>query len=125
MCKGCRSMTTRKRSSLGAPSQKDCLDRFEHDEQIKTDGQVLDVVEIVFELLFCLLQGRSILVSNLCPACQSRTNDVAQFIEWNFAIEPIHELWPLGSRTNESHVSPEYIPKLRNLVQSRLAHELA
>jgi hypothetical protein len=46
---------------------------------------------------------------------------VAQHVLRDSLLELIHEVRPLGTRTDERHVAAENVPELRQLVDARLA----
>ncbi len=48
-----------------------------------------------------------------------------QVIVGNLLRKPLHKFRALRARTDKSHVSAEYVPELRNLIEASLAHESA
>src|SRR5215469_3601454 len=86
---------------------------------------MLEIVQVVLEFPLCFFEGRAILIAYLRPAGNTWPNHMTQIEIGNFIAEPLHELRTFRAWTNKSHVSAKDIPKLRNLIQARLAHKLS
>src|SRR5882724_538389 len=65
-----------------AASIDDHFHGLQHDLQIQQKRPVLNVVEIVTEFFFSILDRRSILVADLCPTTEAGPHRVPVIIEW-------------------------------------------
>src|SRR4051812_2760986 len=70
----------RRASSAGAPPEEDDLGGVKEDLQIQTDGKMLDVVQVVFELVAGLLEAGRIGKADLRPAGDPRRHEQAQVV---------------------------------------------
>src|SRR5205085_3866222 len=107
-----------------APEQ-DRLHRLEHDHGVEQKALVLHVVEVVLQLLPCVLDGSAVGVLYLRPARKARRYQVALLVEWNLLGELLDEVRPLGARADEVHLAAEDVPELRYLVHANLAYHAA
>src|SRR2546430_4921018 len=96
---------------------------MEHDEQVQAKGSILDVEEVVLQLLFGVFQRVAILVTDLSPASDSWTYNIAHRVVRNLFGEPLDEFGTLRPRANKSHIALQHGPELRNFIQSRTANE--
>src|SRR6202008_3828680 len=76
--------------SLRAPAQNDDLDRLEHDQNVQTEGRVLDVEQVELELFLRVIYGISVLVADLRPARDPGTHGMAHSVIRNLLAEPLH-----------------------------------
>src|SRR5271169_2890632 len=110
---------------LRAATQEQDLNCLKHDQDVQTNGCVLDVEEIVPEFFLRVLNRISILVPNLCPACDSRAHQVPQAVVWDLLREPLNEFWTLRPRTHECHITLQHAPQLRDFVEPRHTEKFA
>src|SRR3990167_2513556 len=100
-----------------APSREENdLDRVQQDQEIQEEGEVLDVVEIVLELLEGILQRGPVAVAHLRPAGDPRLHGEAFQVERDLLLELVDEFGPLGARADEAHVPDQHVEEMRQLV---------
>src|ERR1700691_3636774 len=112
-------------SSLRAPPQQDDFDGLEHDQQIQTEGSVLDIKQVVLQFLSRVFQRVAVLVLHLCPARDARPHHVPYAVVGDIPAQPLHKFRPLRARTYKMHVALQHAPQLRNFIEPRNAQELA
>src|SRR5713226_9333226 len=102
--------------SLRAPAQQDNLDGLEHDEQIQSEGGILDVKQVILQLFPRILHRVSVPVPHLRPARNAGTYDMPDTVVGNLFAQPLDELGTFRARTNEVHITLQNAPQLRDLV---------
>src|SRR3989442_4800075 len=117
--------TSRRPIQWCAPAQNHNLDRLEHDEQVETNGSIVDVEEIVLQLLCGVLERVAILIADLSPASDSWNYNIAYRVVRNLFGEPLDEFRTLRPWANKSHIALQHAPELRNFIQPRTAQEVA
>ena len=77
---------------------------------------MLHVVQIMVKALFetCV----SAPAVNLCVTCEAASNHVANIVVSMFSPKFPREFGPLRARPDQAHVSPQNVPKLRELVKT-------
>src|SRR5205085_9681679 len=118
------SLRARERS-LRALAENHDLDRVEQDRQVEQERLVLDVEQIVLQLLQRILEGAAVPIIDLRPARQSRLHDVTLLEVRDLLRQVVHEMRPLRPRADQRHVAGQHVEQLRQLVEARLADELA
>lgn len=116
------------RSASGLPRAKagqNSADGLEHDEHIQPEGEVLDVVKIVFDLDASIIGIGGITVYHLSPAADPGPHDMTVHVEGDLPLELIDEGALLRSRPYQTHVPFEDVEELRQLVNAQLANHLA
>src|SRR5258708_169903 len=81
------------------------------------------VEEIVFKFCFCFFYTRPVLILYLSPATDSRTNRISQGVKWCLTLQHATEHCAFWARPDKTHLAPQYIDCLRELVQSQLAND--
>src|SRR5438309_5630888 len=110
-------------ASVSVLVREDGHERDEDDLQVKSQGPILDVVEVVDQPL--LDRGLAAEVVDLSPPGQPWPDEMAVFISRHARLELRDELRPFGSRAYKAHLSDQDIPELRQLVEAEPAEELA
>src|SRR6185312_3953452 len=111
--------------SARAFAQQDDAHRFEQDQQIEQQRVVLDVVDVVFELLYGVVDGGDVAMPDLRPTGNARLDAVADRIEWNLFGEHRDEFRPLRTRTDQAHLAAQHVDQLRQFVDARPPYEPA
>src|SRR5436305_125792 len=112
------------RRSAGALAEHHRFDGLKDDQQVQADGHILDVVEIIFHLLARLFHRRTISVVDLRPPGQSGKHNMTHSVVRYLALQPFIEFWTFGTRPHKGHIASQYIPQLRNLVQTGHSQEM-
>src|SRR5262249_46861773 len=94
-------------------AQKNHLHRLKNHSQIQRDRKVLDIEKIELQLALGIFYAGSIAVLDLRPSCQSGTNGVPLGEERQAGLEQIAEVRLLGPWTHQTHLSAQYVEKLR------------
>gem|GEM_PF-3981581 len=94
---------------------------LKHDGCIPQQAEIFDVEEIVFELALGIFHRCAVAIVDLCPARQSGAHAMTQRIQAQLAGELIDEAGPLGAWSDDRHIVPKYVQKLRNLVETGCA----
>src|ERR1700722_3999239 len=92
----------REQASLGATPYKHNLDGVQDDQEIYAHGRILDVIQVVAQLFLGVFDRTSILVKNLSPSGDTRTNGVSQVVVRNLLLQRGDKLRPLGTRTHKT-----------------------
>src|SRR5271156_3394976 len=71
-------------------------------------------------LLSSVVHGRSVLVFDLSPTGQARTNCMALVVIRNFFPEHANKFGAFGTRPDEAHIAAQNVDQLRQLVQPKL-----
>src|SRR5688572_14670380 len=111
--------------SLRAPLVQHGLDRFEENEEVQRQRQVLDVVQVVLQLLERAFYAVGVVVADLRPSCYSRFEDVTLTVERDLVRQTRYEFGALGPRADQTHLATEHVPQLRQFVEPRPAQESA
>src|SRR5262245_58854798 len=77
--------------SAGPSAEHDDLHGLHENQEVEKDGEVLDVVEVVLELLARILDRRAVSVANLGPARDAGLHGVPARVEGNLILEVGHE----------------------------------
>src|SRR6266568_2500947 len=80
-----------------------------------------DIIEIIFELLDCVLVALAVRIIHLRPAGDTRFYQVPEMIKRNCPLIAFGAFIPLRAWTDQAHVALEDIPKLRQLVEPQFA----
>lgn len=115
----------RKVASLGASSQQHDLDRIEDDVGVEGERDVLEVVEVVFELGDGIFDGVAVFVVDLGPAGDAGEDGVAVAVEGDLLGEGFDELGAFGARSDDGHVAPEDVEELGEFVDAEFAEPAA
>src|SRR5437899_2648795 len=92
--------------------------RFQYDLEVYPDRHVLDVVEVVTHLLGLFFEIVRIVITNLRPASDPGTDRAAECVVRNRVAEELQVTDGVRPRSNQIHVTPDHIHKLRQLVDS-------
>src|SRR5512145_1423065 len=111
--------------SVGALAGKHDAYGIEEDENVEKQGVVLDVIEIVLELFGRVLDGRTVMVANLCPAGNPRLDAVPYGIERDFLGQLIDEEGAFGTGPDQAHIAFENAEQLGQLINPEFADDLA
>src|ERR1044071_1210466 len=106
-------------------SQQYGLDGVENDEDVECQRQILDVEKVVLQFLQRVLDAGAVGVPDLGPAGEAWPDDMTLPVERNLTRELADELWPRGTRPDETHVTFEDIPQLRQFIEPRATQEMA
>src|SRR5208337_425933 len=120
-----RRISSSSLSLLRPPAQYDGFHRLEHDQQIQTNGSVLDVEKVVLKFFARIFDGAAVLVLDLRPSGEAGPHHVAHAVIGDLFGEPLDEFRALGTRADECHVALEHAPQLWNLIEARGAEKLA
>src|SRR4051794_14187596 len=71
--------------------------------RIENDTPMLNVLQIVFKLMFCICCGRTILVTNLCPTGNARFEIMSYVIARDHLVELFHKYRTFGPRSDHTH----------------------
>src|SRR5450755_511951 len=99
------------------------LDRVEHDGEVEEHRVALDVIEVVLQLFEHVLRRRAVLAAYLRVTGETRLHVEPLLEVRHLLLELLYEHGALGARTDHAHVAAEHVPKLRQLVDSRLSDE--
>src|SRR5215216_5082811 len=80
-----------------------------------------NVIEIVLQLLHRVCITFPVRVVYLCPAGDSRFDQVPKMVKRDRLLVPFGALAPLRARTNQADVAFERVPKLRQLIESKFS----
>src|SRR5260370_9387983 len=108
-------------SSLGTAHEERDFRGVEDDEGIQSRREVLDVVEVVFQLDNGALDGAPGFVIDLRPARNSRLDAMALAVVGNLLLEFSDEFRPLRARADDRHIAPQDVEQLRQLIHVELA----
>ena len=96
--------------------------RAAEDLRIEPRRHVLDVVEVVRQLVHRLRFIVGVSVVDLRPPGDTGPDEVALSVERDGAFELRREDGSLRTRTDETEVSLEHIPELRNFIDASATH---
>src|SRR5262245_36170736 len=109
----------------GSLSQQYGLDGVEDDERVERERQVLDVEQVVLQLLQRVLDAGAVGVAHLCPTGESRPQNMPLTIEGDLSRQFGDKLRSFRTRADETHVTLEDIPQLRQFVEAAASQEPA
>src|SRR5262249_14662075 len=113
-------------SSLPRPfSEENDLDRLKNNSQIEQYRHIFDVIEIVFQFLACLLDRCSIRILYLRPSRNAGLDRMALRVKVDNFSKLVDKIRPLRTRTDEVHISLQYVYELRYLINASAADEPA
>src|SRR5689334_22815502 len=95
--------------------------RFDKNSAIKTQGEILYVLEIVFQLDVRLLFSGRVAITDLCPSRDSRPHRVAQVVIGNFVSKFLYEDRPLRTWSHQTHFPLPHVDQLRKLIESQFS----
>src|SRR4029077_14763070 len=98
---------------------------LKQDGQIQGQRKMFDVEEVILKLRFYLFDAGPVLVLDLGPAGNSRTNRIAQGVEWGFSLEHAAEDRPLRTWPHKTHLAPQHVHGLWKLIQAQFADDAA
>ena len=76
-----------------------------------------DVIQIKHELLNRILNGCPIGIVYLSPPGNARPHQVPEMVKRNYLFIVFDTLDPLCTGTDKTHLPPQHIPQLRQLIQ--------
>src|SRR5438477_4615271 len=80
-----------------------------------------DVIEVVLELLHCVLVALAVGIIRLRPTGDTRFDQMPKMIKRDRLLIAFSALAPLGTRPNQADVAFECIPKLGQLIESEFS----
>src|SRR5690606_24909865 len=92
------------------------LDGQQHDEGVKKQRAVLDVIKIVLDFFACAVDIGRITLTNLGPAGNARLDHMAVNIKRQALVEVLDKLGLLRPGPDQAHVAFQNIDELRQLV---------
>src|SRR5262245_17951703 len=104
------------------PEQHDAR-RFKQNDRVEERRLVFDVIKIVLKFLPRVFERRAIWVTDLLPTGQPRLHQMALGVIRDELFEPLHELWALRARTDQTHLAAQDVEKLRGLVDVKPADD--
>src|SRR6185503_7430528 len=107
----------------GSLSQQYGLDGVEDDEHVERERQVLDVEQVVLQFLQRVFDAGAVRIPDLCPAGESRPHDVPLTIERDLAGQLRDKLRSLRPWPDQTHVTFEHVPQLRQFVEAAASQE--
>src|SRR6185295_9199730 len=81
---------------------------IEDDEEVEEEREILDVVEVILQLLECVLDRRSVVVLYLGPAGYARFDRESFHVVRDLLLQGDNKLRPLGPRSDEAHVTHQH-----------------
>src|SRR5262249_10641026 len=93
---------------LRPTAEEDDTDRLEQDDQIEEDGEILDVIEVVLELLQGIGHGTSVGILHLRPAGDAGFDREAERVKGDLLFQLPDEDRALGPRTDKTHLSNQH-----------------
>lgn len=114
-------MTRQLQSSLRPPHAEHGFGGLQDDLDVQERVAVLQIVEVVFQFLFSVLDPRGVAVVDLGPAGDAGAEPVAVGVEGDLFFELGGEFGLFGSRPDDAHLAPEDVPELGDLVKAELA----
>src|SRR4029077_11514432 len=106
-------------------TKKNDLDRFKNDGQVERDREVFDIEEVQLQLPLRIFHGGTVLVLDLCPSGDSRTDGVPLRKEIKSGFQQLAEIGLLRPRTHQAHGAAQDVEELRQLIQTILANKSA
>src|ERR1035438_4082513 len=91
--------------SLGTPAFQNGLDGLEHNQQIQTNGGVLEVEEVVLKFFERILDATAVLVLYLRPTGKARPHHVAHPVKRDLFREHLHKFRTFRPRADEGHIA--------------------
>src|ERR1700676_3704850 len=107
-----------------AASEKQSFDGLEDDQQIQSNRDVLEVVQVVGDLLDIVFERGAISVIDLRPASGARFNHPALFVEGNLASTFLFLVRHKRPRSHKIHVAAENVVELRQPIEASWADPL-
>src|ERR1700732_250463 len=104
--------------SFCPPSQKYDFDGLKKDQQIEPGRHIFDIEKVIAKLFLRILDRAPVLVTNLSPSRDPRSNCVPQIVMGNLLLQPFHKLWTLWPRPDQTHIAFQDVPKLWNFIES-------
>src|SRR3989344_7424658 len=90
---------------------------------------MLQIVQIVRHLAIGAYDirraARRIVIMDLRPAGESRSNQMPHLVLWNFAFVCLRNLGKLGPRTDKGEVASNHIQELRQFINTRFSKQTA
>src|SRR5665213_2091161 len=106
-------ITTFIAASSSAFREQDHANRLHQDDEIEQKRMILHVIEIIRQFLPRVLKRSAIRMVDLGPAGDARLDRVPLAVERDLRGELFDEIGPLGPRSDEAHIAPQHIEKLR------------
>src|SRR6266480_1192988 len=106
---------------VGPATEKDHLESYQDDGQIQREGKVLDIVQLIFELAFCVFDIGSILILYLRPASDSWSDAVPAPIHRNYLLQHLAKFRLFWAWANQTHFATQDIDQLRQFIQTKLS----
>src|SRR5689334_2603780 len=86
-------------------TEKDHSKSGQYDSQIQFKREILDVIQLVFELVFRIFDGGSILIFHLSPACDPWSDTVPAPVHGNHLFEHLTKLRLFWAWTHKTHLA--------------------
>src|ERR1700719_5407342 len=110
---------------LAAFAKQHRMDRLEHDHGIELERIMPDVIKIVLKLRNRVFLTFAVRIIDLRPPGDARLDQMPKMIKRNLFFVPLRALYPLGTRTDQAHLACQYIPKLRQFIETQLSQPAA
>src|SRR5262245_24440155 len=101
------------------------LNRPNRDDQVKENTVILNIIQVVGEFRFGILNRGAVRIVDLGPAGDAGTHAQTLAVVGNFARQSLDEEGPFRTRPDEAHVTTQDIENLRNFVDSGEPEEAA
>src|ERR1700730_9332901 len=101
------------------------MDRLEHDHGIELERIMPDVIKIVLKLRHRVFLTFAVGIIDLRPPRDTRLDQMTEMIKRNLFFVSLRALYPLGTRTDQAHLACQYIPKLRQFIETQLSQPAA
>ena len=95
----------------------------QQDLDVERKGPILDVIDVVDRSVGD--RGAAPKIIHLCPTRHARANLVSFQVAGNFGTESLHKEEALRPWADKTHVAPNDVDQLRQLVQAQPPHEPA
>src|SRR4029077_20835240 len=84
-----------------------------------------DVIKIVLKLRHRVFLTFAIRIIDLGPPGDAGLDQMTEMIKRNLFFVALRALYPLGAGTDQAHLACQYIPKLRQFIETQLSQPAA
>ena len=100
----------------GAATEENDAPGLKQDEEIQQERPLPQIKEIIFELALGILDAGAVAVLDLGPARDARAHGMAFVVAGHLFPQPLDNLGALGPRTYQTHLSPQDVQQLGQLI---------
>src|SRR5215475_15890188 len=104
------------------PEQHDAR-RFKQNDRVEKRRLIFNVIKIVLKFLPRVIERRAIWVTDLSPTGQPRFHQMALGVIRDALFELLDELRAFRARPDQTHLAAQYVEKLRDLIDAKLADD--